>query len=87
MAAVAGQRVWFKLEGAASADCVDLAALRAGALVVDLRDAIHAKNKARLEPQRVVPADLVLSSADGKTNYDDEEAPCRPSCPRPRPRR
>ncbi len=35
--------VWFKLEGAASVDCVDLADLRAGALVVHLRDAIKAK--------------------------------------------
>ncbi len=65
-------RVWFKLEGAASADFVKLSDLPPEPIIGDLRDAIYAKNKAKLEPQRVVSADLRLSSTDGKSNYDEE---------------
>ncbi len=72
MATVGGHRVWFKLEGAASADRVDVPP---GADVVDLRDAIQKKLTGQLQAKhgRVVDAgELRLSSADGKTNYDEE---------------
>jgi hypothetical protein len=67
-AAPGGVRLWFRLEGAASADRV---VLPPGADVADLRDKIKEKLKPKLD--HVAAVDLVLSTADGKT-YDDEEA-------------
>ena len=60
-------RLWFCLEGAATSVIVSF-----DAIVDDLRDAIYAKVKAKLEPRGVIASDLVLS-ADGKT-YDDPRA-------------
>jgi hypothetical protein len=69
MAAPASVRVWFRLEGAASADFLDVSSNNN---VAQLRKAIYAELKAKLEPRGVIASDLVLSTA-GKT-YDDEEA-------------
>jgi hypothetical protein len=69
MAAPASVRVWFRLEGAASADFLDVSSNNN---VAQLRKAIYAELKAKLEPRGVIASDLVLSTA-GKT-YDNEEA-------------
>jgi hypothetical protein len=72
--AMATTRVWFKLQGAASADYV---LMPTDALVADLRKEIKEKLANRL--REVDAADLILSTtnvADGKTaTYDDPEAP------------
>ena len=62
--------VWFRLEGAASADFLDVSSNNN---VAQLRKAIYAELKAKLEPRGVIASDLVLSTADGKT-YDDPRA-------------
>ena len=67
-AASASVLVWFRLVGGAP----DKVRIEATSDVADLRDAIYAKVKAKLEPRGVIASDLVLS-ADAVT-YDDEEA-------------
>ena len=67
-AAPGGVRLWFRLEGAASADRV---VLPPGADVADLRDKVKEK---LADDARGVPAfKLVLKTADG-TTYDDPRA-------------
>jgi hypothetical protein len=71
--AMATTRVWFKLQGAATATSV---LMPTDALVDDLRKEIKEKLANRL--REVDAADLILSTtnADGKTaTYDDPEAP------------
>jgi hypothetical protein len=73
--AMATTRVWFKLQGAASADYV---LMPTDALVADLREKIDEKRANRL--REVDAADLILSTiatnADGKTaTYDRASAP------------
>ena len=65
----ASVRVWFRLEGAASTDFLDVSSNNN---VAQLRKAIYAELKAELEPRGITARLLVLSTA-GKT-YDDEEA-------------
>jgi hypothetical protein len=62
--------VWFRLEGAASADFLEVSLNNN---VAQLRKAIYAELKAKLEPRGVIASELVLSTADRET-YDDEEA-------------
>jgi hypothetical protein len=71
MAAASVCKIWFRLEGTAP----DKVHIETSSDIADLRDAIYAKVKAKLEPRGVIASDLVLSTADrdGKT-YDDEEA-------------
>jgi hypothetical protein len=71
--AMATTRVWFKLQGAATATSV---LMPTDALVDDLRKEIKKELKPKLD--EVAAADLILSTtnADGKTaTYDDPEAP------------
>lgn len=68
MAGPASVRVWFRLEGAASPDFLDVSSSNN---VAQLRKAIYAELKAKLEPRGVIASDLVLSTAEGKT-YDEE---------------
>jgi hypothetical protein len=71
-------RVWFKLQGAASADYV---LMPTDALVADLREKVKEKLAGPLQDIRGRPvssSELILSTtnADGKTaTYDDPEAP------------
>jgi hypothetical protein len=74
-AAPGGIRLWFRLEGAASADRV---VLPPGADVADLRDKIKEKLAGQLQVKfgRTVDAsELVLSTADGKTTYSRASQP------------
>jgi hypothetical protein len=64
--------VWFRLEGAASADFLDVSSNHN---VAQLRKAIYAELKAKLEPRGVIASDLVLSTADGKTTYSRGSQP------------
>ena len=57
-AAPGGVRVWFRLEGAASADFLDVSSNNN---VAQLRKAIYAELKAKLEPRGVIASELVLS--------------------------
>lgn len=66
MAAPASVRVWFRLDGDTSADRV---VLPAGADVADLRDRIKERLAHKLQHVDVV--DLVLSTADNETRYDE----------------
>ncbi len=61
-------RVWFKLEGAASADFVN-SKLPAVPPEPIIGDAIYA-NKAKLKPQRVVSADLRKLAPVGECAFD-----------------
>ena len=75
MAAAPGVRLWFRVEGAASADRV---VLPPGADVADLRDKIKEKLAGQLQVKfgRTVDAsELVLSTADGKTTYSRGSQP------------
>jgi hypothetical protein len=63
-------RLWFRVEGAASADVLDVPSNNN---VAELRKAIYAELKAELEPRGITARLLVLSTADG-TTYDDPRA-------------
>ena len=70
---MATTRVWFKLQGAATATSV---LMPTDALVDDLRKEIKKELKPKLD--EVAAADLILSTtnvADGKTTYDRASAP------------
>jgi hypothetical protein len=64
--------VWFRLEGAASADFLDVSSNNN---VAQLRKAIYAELKAELEPRGITARLLVLSTADGKTTYSRGSQP------------
>lgn len=63
-------RAWFRLEGATSADFLDISSDNN---VAQLRKAIYTELKAKLEPRGVIASELVLATADGKT-YEDPRA-------------
>jgi hypothetical protein len=68
--AMATTRVWFKLQGAATATSV---LMSTDALVDDLRKEIKEKLANRL--REVDAADLILSTTNADSTYDDPEAP------------
>ncbi len=72
MAAAPGVRLWFRLDGAASADFLDVSS---NINVAQLRKAVYAELKAKLEPRGVIASELVLSTADGKTTYSRASQP------------
>jgi hypothetical protein len=70
-AAPGGVRLWFRLEGAASA--ATSVVVPSDTIVDDLRDKIKEKLKPKLD--HVAAVDLVLSTADGKTTYSRASQP------------
>jgi hypothetical protein len=76
MAAAPGVRLWFRLEGAASA--ATSVVVPSDTIVDDLRDKIKEKLAGQLQVKfgRTVDAsELVLSTADGKTTYSRASQP------------
>ncbi len=71
MAAAPGVRLWFRLEGAASA--ATSVVVPSDTIFDDLRDKIKEKLKPKLD--HVAALDLVLSTADGKTTYSRASQP------------